>query len=105
MSKPVQLTNEGWAPATGGQPRAQREQATSSEWDDMMLILARERHAQISWWWGYRHVDGLHWAVCYVCDTQIIRVKTDRGLSDERRAAILDHRNTHYTEMRNRRAQ
>lgn len=97
----VQLANQDWAPVTTPGPRAQREQATSGEYDQLMTSLARRNHPTVSWWWGFRQSrDDGHVAVCYVCDRPVVKVRPN-GLSGEQRAAILEHRATHWTDMRN----
>jgi hypothetical protein len=64
----VQLMNPEWAPTATATSRAQREQATTTEWDLRALALARTRKARISWWWGIRKFEGQHYATCYLCD-------------------------------------
>lgn len=96
----IQLANDEWAPTLTGGPRAQREQATSGEWDTLMVNLAREKHPTIAWWWGYRHpATGGHFAVCYICEEEMTTVRPAGGLTDAQRRAILDHRAGHYTDM------
>lgn len=97
----VQLTNDAWAPLSTAGPRAQREQATSGEYDELMTTLARRNHPTVAWWWGFRQSreDG-HVAVCYVCDQWFTKVRPSDGLTDHQRKAVLDHRAMHWTQMR-----
>lgn len=98
----VQLANPDWDIAAAPGPRAQREQASSGEYDQLMTNLARQNHPTVAWWWGFRRhaLDG-HVAVCYVCDQTITAVRPN-GLTGDHRAAILDHRATHWADMRDR---
>lgn len=93
---PVQLINEDWAPTITKTPRAQRDQATSSEWDKRLTALARRSRYTVAWWWGTRKLIDGTFAFCYVCNARIIRISGGSGLSDKQRTAILEHRASHY---------
>lgn len=101
VNGPVQLANDDWSPQPTGKSRAQREQASTSEWDHRMVDIARLERPTIAWWWGVRRDETGHWARCYVCNTNIVKVSDRPGISADQRSSIHDHRATHYQDMIN----
>lgn len=102
LNGPVQLANAEWDVIVPAGPRAQRDQATTTEWDHLLTSMARVRRPRISWWWGYRHQQSGWYATCYFCEVIIVRGQPAHGLNDDARKAIADHRAGHYPEMRDR---
>lgn len=100
LTGPVQLANDDWLPITTGVTRAQREQATTTEWDVRLIALARRKRPTVAFWWGVRKLDGSTWAYCYCCDARITTVSDREGISQAKRDTILAHRADHYLDVK-----
>lgn len=65
-----------------------------------LLVVARDRHPTVAWWWGRRQTDTGDVAQCYVCDQEIARWDGRLSTWPPAAAAIDTHREAHLAEMR-----
>lgn len=67
--------------------------------DGALTDIARGRGHTVMWWWGIRKIDGLTWAVCYVCDQPIVQGALNVGITEAQSAAIDAHRAEHWQDL------
>lgn len=82
-------------PAPGG-PKSKTDQLDVQAWEAGLVAIARVAHPNVSWWHGYRHVDGGWVSQCYVCDGPVAAWPGGTSPPMTARQDIAKHKHDHH---------
>lgn len=83
------------ATAPAGAPKAAVDQFDVQPWEYGLLALARRDHPNVSWWHGYRHIDGGWVSQCYVCEVPVVSWPGGGSPPTTARQQIAVHKQQH----------
>lgn len=67
--------------------------------DDVLDLLARQKHATVVHWWGRRIEGAKARAVCYVCDSYVAQWAAKWPITQGAIDRILRHRREHLATL------